>query len=108
MILLNVKEKKNHMLHGILFQLTSYGGYLEFILRHIPTPGSEPTVGSPLIEIQVYLDIFLLQVQNLLYRFSAYRDTDIPIYIPTPGSEPTVGSPLIEIQVYPYIFLLHV
>ena len=54
------------MLHGILFQLTSYGGYLEFILRYIPTPGSEPTVGSPLIEIQVYLDIFLLQVQNLL------------------------------------------
>ena len=46
---------------GILFQLTSYGGYLEFILRHIPTPGSEPTVGSPLIEIQVNPYIFLLQ-----------------------------------------------
>ena len=55
------KKEKKLMLYGILFQLTSYGGYLEFILRHIPTPGSEPTVGSPLIEIQVNPYIFLLQ-----------------------------------------------
>ena len=48
------------MIYSILFrsnttfQLSSYGGYLEFTLRYVPKPGeNEPSDGEALVEIFV-------------------------------------------------------
>ena len=36
------------------FQVTSYGGFLEFTLRYVPKPGAEePSDGEALVEINV-------------------------------------------------------
>ena len=36
------------------FQLSSYGGYLEFTLRFVPSPGEEePSDGEALVELSV-------------------------------------------------------
>ena len=41
-----------------MFQISSYGGFLEFTLRFVPRPGmEEPSDGEPLVEISVSANI---------------------------------------------------
>ena len=60
------------MLSHSPFQVSSYGGYLEFTLRYVPTPGNEEqSDGEALVEINVK--------QDTLYkcRHCYYQGNDI-------------------------------